>query len=83
MPKDLYDSLGYDHQLHWVIASAASTGKVHFSEAFGRAFNPLFFYVGSHPHHDPDLTGAWSYLLNGIKWWVVFPRGNFIELTII
>ena len=32
--------------------------------------------TGSHPHEDPDLTGAWNYLINGYKWWAVFPRGN-------
>ena len=31
--------------------------------------------TGSHVHQDPDLTGAWNYLINGLKWWVVFPRG--------
>lgn len=31
--------------------------------------------TGSHPHNDPDLAGAWNYLLNGYKWWVIFPNG--------
>ncbi len=32
--------------------------------------------TGSHPHNDPDLTGAWNYLINGYKWWVIFPNGR-------
>lgn len=31
--------------------------------------------TGSHPHNDPDLTGAWNYMINGYKWWVMFPAG--------
>lgn len=30
--------------------------------------------TGSHPHNDPDLTGAWAFLLNGFKWWIIFPQ---------
>jgi len=33
--------------------------------------------TGSHPHNDPDLTGAWNYLINGYKWWVIFPNGKW------
>ena len=35
--------------------------------------------TGSHPHNDPDLTGAWNYLINGLKYWVIFPRGEHIS----
>ena len=30
---------------------------------------------GSDVHTDPDMTGAWNYLLSGKKHWVVFPQG--------
>lgn len=30
--------------------------------------------TGSHPHSDPDLTGAWNYLFNGYKYWAIFPH---------
>ena len=33
-------------------------------------------FSGSHLHVDPDLTGAWSYLVTGLKWWVVLAEGN-------
>ncbi len=36
-----------------------------------------FVISGSHPHNDPDLMGAWAYLVNGFKWWVIFPQGKF------
>ena len=36
----------------------------------------LFVTVGSHPHNDPDLMGAWAYLINGYKMWVIFPQGR-------
>ena len=31
---------------------------------------------GSDVHTDPDMTGAWNYLLSGEKHWVVFPQGK-------
>jgi hypothetical protein len=27
-------------------------------------------------HVDPDLTGAWNYMVNGLKWWVIMPDGK-------
>ena len=30
-------------------------------------------YTGSQLHGDPDLTGAWNYLIHGYKHWVIFP----------
>ena len=35
--------------------------------------------LGSHPHNDPDLMGAWAYLVNGFKWWIIFPQGRKFE----
>ncbi len=35
--------------------------------------------TGSHPHNDPDLTGAWAYLINGLKFWAIFPKGNISQ----
>ena len=32
--------------------------------------------TGSHPHSDPDLTGAWNYLISGRKYWVILPTGK-------
>ena len=30
-------------------------------------------HTGSQLHTDPDLTGAWSLLMSGAKWWVIIP----------
>ena len=30
-------------------------------------------FTGSQLHCDPDLTGAWNYLIHGYKHWVIFP----------
>ena len=38
--------------------------------------------TGSHPHSDPDLTGAWNYLISGRKYWVILPTGK-IRLSYI
>ena len=35
-----------------------------------------YYDIGSHPHNDPDLMGAWAYLINGYKLWVIFPQGR-------
>ena len=37
--------------------------------------------TGSDLHNDPDVMGAWNYLINGKKHWVVFPKGEFCGLT--
>ena len=29
--------------------------------------------TGSYIHVDPDITGAWNYLISGYKHWVIFP----------
>ena len=36
-------------------------------------------FSGSHLHVDPDLTGAWSYLVTGQKWWVVLAEGKTFQ----
>ena len=41
-------------------------------------FDLFVTFSGSHPHVDPDLAGAWNYLFNGFKYWVIFPHGQFI-----
>ena len=43
--EDIYSSLGYFHEVGWIIFSAKNTG--------------------SQLHVDPDLMGAWNYLLSG------------------
>ena len=43
--EDIYSSLGYVHEVGWIIFSAKNTG--------------------SQLHVDPDLMGAWNYLLSG------------------
>ena len=46
--------------------------------------NNFFVITGSHPHTDPDHTGAWNYLINGAKWWVLFPQGiHFFARTLV
>ena len=40
----------------------------------------VLYLQGSHPHNDPDLTGAWAFLVNGFKWWIIFPQGKITSL---
>ncbi len=36
--------------------------------------------TGSQLHGDPDLTGAWNYLIHGYKHWVIFPPCKFFKI---
>ena len=37
--------------------------------------------TGSDLHNDPDVMGAWNYLINGKKHWAVFPKGAYSVQT--
>lgn len=46
--------------------------------SYENVYNWVIFsgaYTGSHPHNDPDLSGAWNYMINGYKYWAIFPPG--------
>jgi len=38
--------------------------------------------TGSDLHNDPDVMGAWNYLINGKKHWVVFPKGDAADFEL-
>ena len=51
---------------------------LYYLSGYENPYNWIIFsqkYTGSHPHSDPDLTGAWNYLINGHKYWAIFPPG--------
>lgn len=91
IPDDLYVKTDFENDLDWIIISQQNTGNREKKQrslswnnhSLQKKINcgvfPFIVLIGSHPHNDPDLAGAWAYLLNGYKWWVVFPNGQEME----
>ena len=92
IPNDIFKTVGYENNLNWMIMSSQGTGNelnhvnaelvqnIQAKEV--KRFVQIFvlYFKGSHPHNDPDLTGAWAFLLNGFKWWIIFPQGKITSL---
>ena len=92
IPKDIFKMVGYENNLNWMIMSSQGTGNKlkHVNAELVRNIQAqevkrfvqifILYIQGSHPHNDPDLTGAWALLLNGFKWWIIFPQGKITSL---